>query len=532
MIKYDVSVMVELALRKLKEESVLSTQKLYSIKSIGFRPLLRHFESVDNLFVDESMLKEFLEKQYGIYKDKKQAWRWKSIRWSTELLMYFAATGRVDLPPLPRWNKRDCQLYVEPTAEQLANNDNIYGLIWRTRVALKACGYADLTLRYYDSSGFVKLLDAHINAQTEVYSRKLCAQLVLHAKKRVDEGKQHRYQAIRKAAALVHEFHQYGMIAPASLSPFELVLLNPSFEALVDEYGNDALFSEKLGEATIKTAKSVIKGFLLNLEKAGFPTFDGVTFATIGSVITQTAANHYKRGSDSLLHYVRDFLKYLYEYNIIETDLSVAVPKIAAPHKKAYQGFTDEEIRRLLAAVDRDTLKGKRDYAIMTLAAQTGLRSADILSLKRNDIDWRKREIHITQSKTGKPLCLTLEIESGNAIYDYILNARQECDIPNIFLCSKYPLRALQRQTARVIIQKYMEIAGIEPAAHQKYGFHSFRRAFGTRLLENGTPVHLLSQLLGHIDLNSAKPYMSASEQGLKECCLSLDLSESGGEPI
>jgi len=168
----------------------------------------------------------------------------------------------------------------------------------------------------------------------------------------------------------------------------------------------------------------------------------------------------------------------------------------------------------------------------MTLAAQTGLRAIDILKLKRSDIDWYKREIHITQSKTGETLCLTLENESGNAICDYILNARQDCDIPNVFLSAQYPLRALQTQSARGIIAKYMALAGIGTAARQRYGFHSFRRAFGTRLLESGTPIYLLSQLLGHSDIDSAKPYMSASEQGLKECCLSLTLNEIGGNTL
>jgi integrase len=245
-------------------------------------------------------------------------------------------------------------------------------------------------------------------------------------------------------------------------------------------------------------------------------------------VIARTAASRYKRGSDALLNYVRDFLKYLFEYSHVQTDLSVAVPKMASPHKKAYQGFADEEIRKLLAAADRSTLIGKRDYAIMILAAQTGLRSVDILALKRSDINWRKSEINIVQSKTGKPLNITLEVESGNAICDYILNARQDCDIPNVFLRTEYPLGALRCQAAHSIIQKYMKVAGIETSTQKRYGFHSFRRAFGTRLLESGTPVHLLSQLLGHTDLDSAKPYMSASEKGLKECCLSLTLDEGG----
>ena len=527
--KYDVGTIAESVLCRLKSEGVWTKQKLYSLKSIGLRPLLKHFEDGGSYSVDDEMVKDYLEKQHYIYEgDRRQAWRWQLIRRSAELIMYFVATDRVDLPPLPKWNKRDCLFYVEPTAEQLANNDNVYGLIWRTRLALRAFGYAERTLKYYDQSGFRKLLDAHRIAGTEVYSLSLCAQSVLEAKRLVDDGKQHRYQAIRKAAALLHEFHRYASITPSQLSPFDPILLNPAFEALVDEYGNDALFSEKLSEVTVRTAKSIIKGFLLELEDAGFLSFEGVALSTVSNVLAHTAATRYKRGSESLLNYVRDFLKYLHEYELVESDLSVAVPKMASPHKKAYQGFTDDEIRRLLEAIDRDTSIGKRDYAILMLAAQTGLRSADIFNLKRGDIDWHKREISITQSKTGKPLNIALEIESGNAICDYILNARQDCDIPNVFLCAEYPLRALQRQAARGIIQKYISYAGIEDAALKRYGFHSFRRAFGTRLLESGTPVHLLSQLLGHIDLDSAKQYMSASEKGLKECCLPLSHDEGG----
>jgi len=529
--RYDVSVMAELALRKIKDEGVLSTQKLYSFKSIGIRPLLKHFEDIGDFFVDKDKLNSYLEKQYETYKgNRKQAWRWQLIRRGAELIMYFVSTGRVDLPHRPKWNKRDCLFYVEPTAEQLANNDDIHGLMWRTRNALRAFGYAERTLKYYDQSGFRKLLDAHRFAGMETYSIKLCAQSVLDMKRLVDEGKRHRYQAIRKAAALLHEVHQYGTITPSQLSHFDPILLNPTFEALVDEYGNDALFSEKLSEDTVRTAKSIIKGFLLDLEDAGLYSFEGVALSTVGGAITQTAANRYKRSPESLLKYVRDFLKYLYDYDLVETDLSVAVPKMASSHKTIYQGFADDEIRRLLAAVDREKITGKRDYAIIMLAAQTGLRAIDIFNLKRSDIDWRKSEINITQTKTGKPLNIALEIESGNAICDYIINARQDCDIPNVFLCGKHPLRALSRQAARGIIQKYMAIAGIENAAQQRYGFHSFRRAFGTRLLESGTPVHLLSQLLGHTDLDSAKPYMSTSEQGLKECCLSLTFYESEGE--
>jgi integrase len=311
-----------------------------------------------------------------------------------------------------------------------------------------------------------------------------------------------------------------------------LIPLTPCFESLVEEYARDALFSEKLSDVTARTAKSIIKGFLLDLESTGFTTFDGVNLEIVNRIITQTAATHYTRVADSLLHYVKDFLTYLYAYEFVGVNLSVAVPKIAAPFKRTYQGFADDEIRRLLAAVDRSTSIGKRDYAMMILAAQTGLRAVDVVKLRRGDIDWRNQEIHISQSKTGKALCVTLEPESGNAICDYILNARQECDLPNVFLRAEYPLRSLNPSATLAIVSKHMALAGIVPTARQRYGFHSFRRAFGTRLLESGTPVHLLSQLLGHMDIDSAVPYLSASDQGLKMCCLSLTLDESEGFAI
>jgi hypothetical protein len=399
---FDVSVIAELAIRKLKSEGKYSSNKISRIKTTGFRTVIEYFERTGNLIVDNKKLRVFLEEQYEFYKDDpKLTERWQVIRRSTELLMYFAPTGKVDMPPLPKWTKRYCQLSIEPTAEQLSNKDNIYGVIWKTRIILQSFGYEEKTIKYYDHCGFSKILEAHRDAKTEIYSRKLCAELVLKARNLIQDGNFHKMQAVRKAAALLEEFHRYGRIIPVTLNRFDDVYLTPDFESLLEEYGNEKLFSGQLRETTIQTAKSIIKGFLLRLENAGYYSFDKVTLSVAGNIITETAEADYKLSSEALLRYVRDFLKYLYEYDFIKSDLSVAVPKMAAAFKKIYQGFTDEEIRNLLAAVDCETSIGKRDFAIMTLAVQTGLRAVDILALKLSDIDWRKREINIIQSKTG-----------------------------------------------------------------------------------------------------------------------------------
>ena len=93
--KYDVEKVAELVMSKLTSEGIWSTQKRYSLKSIGLRPLLKHFENVGSYSVDNDMVKSYLEEQYDIYKgDRKQAWRWKLMRRGSELIMYFAATGK------------------------------------------------------------------------------------------------------------------------------------------------------------------------------------------------------------------------------------------------------------------------------------------------------------------------------------------------------------------------------------------------------------------------------------------------------
>jgi len=456
MIKYDVSIVGAMMIEKLKADPSLTHIKLYRIRTVGLGTIVRHFEKVGNMKVDKKILRNFLDDYHAKHyaNDGQLVQRWLAIRRAAEMLIYFSETGQVDMPILPSWTKRNCSLRFQPSTEQMADKENIYSLIWHTRMALKKIGYALKTLVYYDRSGFIKVLEAHVFAGTETYSQEICAKLVLDTHELVNRGLRHRYQGVRKAVALLEEFHRYGTLTPGTLSPFEHTELTPTFATLLDEYGNDVLFAEKQSEVTVRTGKSIIKGFLLGLEELGFTCFDDVTLSIVGQVVTKTASNHYKRGAESLLHYVRGFLKHLHDYGYIEVDLSVGVPKMASPYKRVYQGFTDDEIIKLLAAVDRDTIIGKRDYAMMVLAAQTGLRGVDIIKMKRTDIDWRKREINIIQSKTGAALCVALEVESGNALYDYLLNARPESDIPNVFLRYHHPIRAMNPPSIQGIVKK------------------------------------------------------------------------------
>ena len=97
----------------------------------------------------------------------------------------------------------------------------------------------------------------------------------------------------------------------------------------------------------------------------------------------------YKSYGNKFIHYVRPFLRYLYNNQYIKVDLASIIPKEHYNKQpKLPSVYSEEEIRKILISVDRSTAIGKRDYAILCLASVLGLRASDIANLKFENIHW------------------------------------------------------------------------------------------------------------------------------------------------
>lgn len=83
--------------------------------------------------------------------------------------------------------------------------------------------------------------------------------------------------------------------------------------------------------------------------------------------------------------------------------------------------------------MDRQTKIGKRDYAILMLAIQLGIRAGDIRQLKLSHIKWDINQIEYIQQKTRNLICLPLTENIKFALLDYLKNSRPESSYPNIF---------------------------------------------------------------------------------------------------
>ena len=413
-----------------------------------------------------------------------------------------------------------------PTAEQLADPEDIFAMVWKTNRSMSELGLSERTIRHYTDEGLTIILNRHYDVGTDRYSDEILDQIVSEKRFQYEQGQVSRtpYQNMRKAAYWTREMHLTGNIALGKVPNWGQREPVEPFRMLLNEFCVSA--EHAMAETSLNVARSAIRRFLFEMEDHGFSTLADFSQINVNGCST-TFATHYASGLGSAIACVRLFLRFLYERGLTTIDLSLSLPELATTRKMFHEGFSEVELEHLLDQPDRTTPIGKRDYAMMVLAAQSGLRACDVVRLEFNSIDWRVREIHLVQHKTGAPLSLPLEPESGNAIADYILNGRPNSVFSNIFLCHTGVIRPLDARSASGIVSKYMKQAGV-PA--KRRAFHALRRTFGTRLLQKEISFELIQQLLGHSNMDSMKPYLSVDEQGLKMCALPLlSQGEVGG---
>ena len=195
-----------------------------------------------------------------------------------------------------------------------------------------------------------------------------------------------------------------------------------------------------------------------------------------------------------------------------------------------YPATPQDELAAVLAQVDCNTARGKRNYAMILLGVVTGLRAVDVARLKLSNVDWIRGEITIVQAKTGKTLVLPLTTDVGEALKDYILHARPRGLADNVFLRNLAPnLPFKDSCSIGNMYDVYRRKAGLAREAFDGKCFHSLRRALGKNMVTAGVSVTDVAQVLGQEDIDSAKKYIALDSEHLKECALGLSGIEVTG---
>jgi site-specific recombinase XerD len=219
---------------------------------------------------------------------------------------------------------------------------------------------------------------------------------------------------------------------------------------------------------------------------------------------------------------LRGFLSYLHLSGAMEVDLAHAVerPRIYRRGRPP-QILDSETVERLLAAVDRSTPLGKRDYAMLLLAARYGLRPSDIRSLRFENVRWREQRIVLLQSKTQRPLELPLLADVDEALVDYVRRGRPACAARHIFLRHLAPIGPLAPWSKfSLVMRRALRGAGLD-LPRSRCGFHLLRHTLATRMLANGISLDTISDVLGHSSVETTRRYTQVDLAGLRSVVLS-----------
>lgn len=277
-----------------------------------------------------------------------------------------------------------------------------------------------------------------------------------------------------------------------------------------------------LAEGSMKSLWSRLYRLHLFFIDKGADTFDTVTRDMINDFIKYLAPYSTTYVSENL-RMLRRLCLYAFQNNYHSEDLSGCVPFVKNSRQQRLPAvFTEDETAKILSSFDRGNPMGKRNYAIFLLAARMGLRSCDIKALEFGFINWTEKTVSFTQKKTKKYLTLPLPDDVGWAIIDYLKNGRPVSDSKYVFIQHTPPYG--QYKDLRNVLVKQMRKAGIETPANKRIGMHCFRHSLATAMLENGVPLPVISQTLGHADIASTEVYLRINISQLRLCALEVEL--------
>jgi integrase/recombinase XerD len=190
---------------------------------------------------------------------------------------------------------------------------------------------------------------------------------------------------------------------------------------------------------------------------------------------------------------VRSLLRYLFVTEVIDRDLTEAVPSVASWRMSGLPtGVNTDTVTALLASCDQTTGVGCRDFAVLMLMARLGLRAQEVAALRLEEVDWRAGEL-VIHGKGGRVDRLPLPADVGAALVGYLRQGRRPSIRREVFLRSCGPDAPMSRQSVVMVTRCASRRAGVPTV-----GAHQLRHRAASQVLAQGGSLAEVVQLLRH----------------------------------
>ncbi len=343
-----------------------------------------------------------------------------------------------------------------------------------------------------------------------------------YLKARFPAGSSSRRRGIRASIRIFLDMDAEGRFSRRVATPQRAT--NALFQQAVPAYLDFLQNHRGVSARTVSKRAFQLTRFTDYLERAGVSTWKDVQPSALRTFLV-TQLTDTKAGTRlSYASTLRGFHRWAFLQGLLERDLSAAA---AAVRQYRLAGIpdllTDDEVAALLEAVDRSTAIGKRDYAVLLLAARFGMRPGDIRQLRLDHINWRSLQIAFPQAKTGRLLVLPLLPEVSEALIAYLRHGRPQTECRNVFVRHLAPYEPfVPSNNLATIFQKALRRAECK-LGHGRKGLYLFRHTLASRLLATGTSIKTIGDVLGHAHLDSTLVYTKVDLAHLKTVALSIE---------
>lgn len=274
----------------------------------------------------------------------------------------------------------------------------------------------------------------------------------------------------------------------------------------------------RVRESTIHHYGHRLNCFSTYLKRIGVASLPELSAALLASFVVDTAPKLSRTGRRDLCGELRVFLRFCYRERTIREDLSAAVemPQIyrlaGVPRSISW-----DEVRRMLAMVDRRTAHGRRDYAILLLLVTYELRGDEVAKLTLDDIDWKRERFLVPERKAGHSTAYPLAGVVAEALIDYLKRGRPETQDRHLFFRALAPHQPISNGAVSSRVALYLHKAGVK--VHRP-GAHTLRHTCVQRLVDADFPLKTVGDYVRHRSPSSTEIYTKIALAALREVAM------------
>jgi integrase len=173
------------------------------------------------------------------------------------------------------------------------------------------------------------------------------------------------------------------------------------------------------------------------------------------------------------------------------------------------RSLTTEDLHRLLAAPDRRTALGERDYAVLVLLSRLGLRAGEVAGLRLDDFDWAGAVVTVKVKGSGR-LRLPIPEDVGSAVVAHLRRRPLTTPCREVFLRARGAPAPMTRSAVSQIVARHAARAGLG-LVHA----HRLRHSAARAVLVAGGSLTEVGELLGHANPQVTLMYASFDHASL-----------------